>query len=70
MYNKGGCMAKAGSCKIGLKPKPFSCTGKTLSKGFEVKIVKTIKPNDIKDWISKDFEIKTKFFLLYNLNIK
>ena len=29
-------MAKAGSCKIGLKPKPFSWTGIILSNGFDV----------------------------------
>ena len=48
MYNSGGCTAKAGSCKIGLKPNPFSWTGIILSKGFEVKIVNTMNPKDIR----------------------
>ncbi len=63
-------MANAGSCRIGLKPKPFYCAGIILSKGFDVRIVNNIKPIVINAWISKVFEIKAEFFLLYNLNIK
>ena len=37
-------MARAGSCKIGLKPKPFSWAGIILSNGFDVMIVNNIKP--------------------------
>jgi hypothetical protein len=36
MYNNGGCIAKAGSCNKGLKPKPSGGIGEITSKGFEV----------------------------------
>ena len=63
-------MAKAGSCKIGLKPNPFGCAGKILSKGFEVTNVNNKKPIMIKAWVYKAFEINAEFIWLYNLNIK
>jgi len=37
-------MAKAGSCKIGLKPKPSVCVGLIISNGFDVRTVNNIKP--------------------------
>ena len=63
-------MAKAGSCKIGLNPKPSGLAGSTVKKGLDVKIVNNKKPIIINDWISKVFKIKKKFFLFINLNIK
>ena len=36
MYSKGGWIANAGSCKIGLKPKPSGGTGNILLKGLDV----------------------------------
>ena len=44
-YNRGVCMARAGSCNIGLRPKPSFGTGYILLKGFEVVIKKIKKPN-------------------------
>ena len=63
-------MANAGSCKIGLNPKPFVWVVIILSKGLDVKIVNNIKPVIINAWVSKVFEINLEFVLLYNLNIK
>ena len=63
-------MAKAGSCKIGLNPKPSILGGNILKKGFEVKIVNNKKPIIINAWISKVFKIKDEFSLLINLYIK
>ena len=63
-------MAKAGSCKIGLNPNPSSCDGIILSKGLDVRMVNNTKPVVINAWVSKVFEIKLKFELLYNLNKK
>ena len=37
-------MANAGSCKIGLNPKPSVCIFSIFSKGFEVRTVNKIKP--------------------------
>ena len=70
MYSKGGWIAKAGSCKIGLKPKPSAWMGLIISNGFDVRTVNNIKPAVINAWVSKVFEIKIEFFSLYNLNIK
>ena len=36
-------MAKAGSCKIGFKPRPSSTTIEFTRNGFEVKIIKKQK---------------------------
>ena len=63
-------IAKAGSCKIGLKPKPSAWTGLIISNGFDVRMVNNIKPVAINAWVSRVFEIKIEFFSLYNLNIK
>ena len=63
-------MANAGSCKIGLNPKPFACAGIILSKGLDVRTVNNIKPIVINAWTSKVFKIKIEFFLLNNLNMK
>ena len=57
-------MAKAGSCKIGLKPKPFSGTGSIFSKGFDVSKENKTKPNIIRDCISNVFKISFEFFEL------
>ena len=70
IYNNGGCIANAGSCKIGLKPNPFGCVGKILSKGFEVNKVNNKKPIIINACVSRAFDIKLEFIWLYNLNIK
>ena len=70
IYNNGGWIAKAGSCKIGLKPNPFGCAGKILSKGFEVSNVNNKKPMMIKACVSKAFDINVEFVWFYNLNIK
>jgi hypothetical protein len=70
IYKSGGWIAKAGSCRIGLKPNPFSTVEIIFLKGLEVKIVNNIKPAVIKDWISKVFKIKVEFLVLYNLYIK
>ena len=43
-YNSGGCIASAGSCNIGLRPKPSWGTGNILLNGFEVVIKKIKKP--------------------------
>ena len=40
-------MANAGSCKIGLSPRPSFGVGNKYSKGFEVKIIKSKNPNMI-----------------------
>ena len=40
-------MANAGSCKIGLSPRPSVGVGNKYSKGFEVKIIKSKNPNMI-----------------------
>ena len=57
-------MARAGSCKIGLKPKPFSWAGIILSNGFDVMIVNYIKPIAINAWVSKIFETNLELFFL------
>jgi len=57
-------MAKAGSCKIGLKPSPFSGTGIIRSNGFDVKIVKRMNPIIIKACVSRVFVMKLKLELL------
>ena len=36
-YKTGGCIANAGSCKIGFKPVPSFGIGNKFNKGFEVK---------------------------------
>ena len=52
-------MASAGSCRIGLKPKPFSWAGTILSNGFDVMMVNNIKPIDINliNEISNQFKL-------------
>ena len=49
-YKIGGWMANAGSCKIGLSPRPSVGVGNKYSKGFEVKIIKSKNPNMITSW--------------------
>ena len=44
-YKIGGWIAKAGSCSIGLRPKPSSGVGKIKLNGFDVSIKKIKKPN-------------------------
>ena len=63
MYSNGGWIAKAGSCKIGLNPKPFSGIGIILSKGLEVIIVNNTKPIVINAWVSKVLESKEDLVL-------
>ena len=46
----GGCIAKAGSCKIGFKPKPWAGIGNNSSKALDVKRAKSKKPIIIKFW--------------------
>ena len=70
MYNNGGWIAKAGSCKIGLKPNPFGCVGKIFSKGFEVNMVNNKKPIMIKACVSRAFDTNLEFVWLNSLNIK
>ena len=55
-------MAKAGSCRIGLKPNPLSWIWNVLSNGFDVKMINSKNPILIIAWVSKVFEIKTKLF--------
>ena len=62
MYNKGGWIAKAGSCKIGLKPKPFSGIGVIFSKGFDVSKENKEKPNVMRACVSNDFRMNLEFF--------
>ena len=70
MYSSGGCIARAGSCKMGLKPNPLVCITGILSKGFDVRRVNNINPIVINACVSKAFETKLKFDRLYNLKIK
>ena len=63
-------MAKAGSCKIGLKPKPFSGTGIIFSNGFDVMIVNNIKPIVINAWVSKIFETNLELFFFVEFKYK
>ena len=57
MYKRGGWIAKAGSCKIGLNPKPFVCPS-ILRNGFDVNAVNKMKPIIINAWVSKIFKTK------------
>ena len=43
-------MARAGSCKIGLRPWPSLGIGNKLINGFEVKRINSKKPNIIICW--------------------
>ena len=45
MYSNGGCIARAGSCKMGFKPNPSSGTGLIRLNGFELNNMKNKKPN-------------------------
>ena len=70
MYNKGGWIAKAGSCKIGLNPKPFEGIGVIFSKGLDVSNINNKKPIVIIACTCKVFDIRRKFIWLYILKIK
>ena len=44
MYKIGGCIAKAGSCKIGFNPVPSFGIGNKSKKGLEVKRINNKNP--------------------------
>ena len=68
IYKRGGWIAKAGSCKIGLRPSPSKGFGEIILKGLEPKNKNSEKNSIIKFWniIVKriyfllDFKLKTK----------
>ena len=66
-YSKGGWIAKAGSCKMGLKPKPLGYDGIILSNGLDVAIINNKKPIIIKACICRVVATKVEFVSLYNL---
>ena len=70
IYNKGGWIAKAGSCKIGLNPRPFEGIGKVVSKGLDVKSINNKNPIIITACTCSVFDMRSKLFWLYNLKIK
>ena len=50
MYRTGGWIAKAGSCKIGFKPKPSLTSTELTKNGLEARITNEEKHRNKKDW--------------------